>query len=207
MDGIHDLGGKHGHGPVVDMLPSDASEPEYVAFSEHWHAVVFSIINTLHRTGIAPNVDYFRHAVERIEPVNYLHDGYYGRWLGAAETILVEAGKLTQQDVSSRAHALGADPADPVAARPEKRADFAPDSRQARSARELARPPLFKLGDWVVTQAAAVAGHTRLPAYARGVRGCVVATHGGWVYPDHNAHGLGEDPQHLYTIQFAGTDL
>ena len=50
-------------------------------------------------------------------------------------------------------------------------------------------------------------GHTRLPAYARGRRGRIVALHGGWVFPDTNAHGRGETPQHLYTVAFDGAEL
>ncbi len=59
----------------------------------------------------------------------------------------------------------------------------------------------------VRTRDRGVHGHTRLPAYARGRRGTVVSLHGGWVYPDTNAHGRGENPQHLYTVAFDGAEL
>ena len=52
-----------------------------------------------------------------------------------------------------------------------------------------------------------VDGHTRLPAYARGRSGTIVECHRGWVYPDSNAHGRGEDPQYLYTVAFDGQEL
>ena len=71
----------------------------------------------------------------------------------------------------------------------------------------MARPPTFALGARVRTHATKGAGHTRLPAYARGRVGTVVAQHGGWVLPDTNAHGLGECPEHLYTVEFAGEVL
>ncbi|MFU8813937.1 MAG: SH3-like domain-containing protein, partial [Pseudomonadales bacterium] len=45
------------------------------------------------------------------------------------------------------------------------------------------------------------------PAYARSKRGVVDAAHGGWVFPDSNAHGQGENPQHLYTVVFTGEEL
>ena len=51
------------------------------------------------------------------------------------------------------------------------------------------------------------AGHTRLPGYARGCTGTVTALHGSHVFPDTNAHGEGEQPQPLYTVRFAATDL
>ena len=50
-------------------------------------------------------------------------------------------------------------------------------------------------------------GHTRLPAYARGKTGIIILHHDGWVYPDSNAHGGGENPQHLYTVQFTADEL
>ena len=73
--------------------------------------------------------------------------------------------------------------------------------------RPLSTAPSFGVGDAVVTQGAPCAGHTRLPAYARGKRGEVIAWHGGWIFPDANAHGEGERPTHLYTIRFPGQAL
>jgi hypothetical protein len=50
-------------------------------------------------------------------------------------------------------------------------------------------------------------GHTRLPRYARGRIGEVIAVHGTHVFPDSNAHGKGEDPQWLYTVRFGAREL
>ena len=47
-------------------------------------------------------------------------------------------------------------------------------------------------------------GHTRLPRYARGKIGVVEAVHEGFVFPDSNAHGEGENPQRVYTVVFDG---
>lgn len=205
MDGIHDLGGKQGHGNIEQ-------ETDQLAFHERWQGAVFTIINTLIGNGTAHNVDHFRHAVERIDPVSYLQDGYYGRWLGAAETLLVEAGQLSQDEITARAIAHGAGPRDRIAARPapvgKAPAVSEEPARDASTAqRPLDQPARFVLGQRVRSSATGVAGHTRLPAYARGVVGEIVACHGGWVYPDSNAHDLGEQPQHLYTVAFAGESL
>jgi len=204
MDGIHDLGGKYGFGAI--NIEADAQ-----AFPEHWQGAVFTIINSLFVNGVAHNADHFRHAIERIDPISYLNDGYYGRWLGGAETMLVEAGRLSQAEITARATALGAPPEARVAARPEPRPDqfaAAPDTQSAPDAqRELSAAPLFQVGQTVRTVTTPVSGHTRLPAYARGALGKVVAWHGGWVYPDTNAHGQGEQPQHLYTVAFSGEVL
>jgi nitrile hydratase subunit beta len=49
--------------------------------------------------------------------------------------------------------------------------------------------------------------HTRLPAYARARSGVVERLHGAHVFADSNAQGLGEQPQWLYTVAFAGPQL
>ena len=41
----------------------------------------------------------------------------------------------------------------------------------------------------------------------RGHIGTVTQPHGCHVFPDANAHGLGEDPQWLYTVSFDGREL
>ena len=50
-------------------------------------------------------------------------------------------------------------------------------------------------------------GHTRLPGYAMGREGIIFAYRGVHVFPDKNAHGFGEDPQPLYTVEFLSHDL
>ena len=211
MDGIHDLGGKHGYGAVVSQNQKKENQ-EYkdeVAFSQRWQAAVFAMLRAIGAADITQNTDQFRHAVERITPSCYLTDGYYGRWLGAIETLLVEAGELTQAQISARVEALGYAVTAPIAARPSPTPDqfLDPLQRQSTAARSTNTTPLFQVGDQVVTSSSASLGHTRLPAYARGVKGVVVSWHNSWVFPDTNAHGQGEQPQHLYTVEFDGVSL
>lgn len=123
------------------------------------------------------SVDALRAALERLDPVTYLTAGYYGRWRRALEALVG-----------------GADAAPHVPGLPTAR-------------RTLDRPPRFAPGDVVRTRAVPSAGHTRLPRYARGHRGTVTAWHGAWVYPPSNAHGRGDDPQHVYTVRFDGRAL
>ena len=103
--------------------------------------------------------------------------------------------------------ALGGDPDDPVAARPRRQPDQVPAASQIGAGRQLDSEPLFSVGQAVRTQARTTSGHTRLPAYARGRNGVIVALQGGWVYPDTNAHGRGENPEHLYCVRFEGAEL
>ncbi len=69
-----------------------------------------------------------------------------------------------------------------------------------------AAPP-FKVGERVRARVFHPAGHTRLPRYARGKTGVVEMVHGVFVFPDTSAHGLGEDPQWLFTVRFSGAEL
>jgi nitrile hydratase len=78
---------------------------------------------------------------------------------------------------------------------------------EATFRRAVSVPPRFRPDDPVVTRNIHPAGHTRLPRYARGRRGVVVSARGAWVFPDANAHGLGEAPQHLYSVRFDGSEL
>lgn len=201
MDGVHDLGGKEGCA-ALDY------DPEVPVFAARWEASVFAMTGSLGAFGITKNTDQFRHAVERIEPAAYLTHGYYGRWLGGLENLLVEAGVITQDELSARAQQLGAGSHDLIAARPSASAPSVPDSTDPFSnVRETTQKPKFAAGDRVRTQRFGVPGHTRLPAYARGAIGEIIALHGAWVFPDTNAAGAGEQPTHLYTVCFAAQDL
>lgn len=204
MDGIHDLGGRQGFGPV-DL------EEEEAALAERWQGFVFALTGAMARAGVMDNTDHFRHAVERIKPAAYLTDSYYGRWLGGAETLLIEAGVISAEELDARVLAGGAQAA-PSAAQPRPEPDhFPPRNPQvkppATAQREPNAPSKFSQGDRVRTRRSGSRGHTRLPAYARGCVGSVVATHGNWVLPDSNAHALGEKPEPLYTVLFQSSEL
>jgi len=201
VDGIHDLGGKHGLGPVL----VEKDEP---AFHCHWEAAIFTMANAGAEAGAWNNTDRFRHAIERIEPAAYLIHGYYGRWLGGIENMLVEAGIVSRELIDTRTVELGGSKLDLVASRPNPSPDPMGENPVAPvAARSVDRKARLTVGDIVRTSNEVKSGHTRLPAYARGKTGRVILVHDAWVYPDSNAHGRGEDPQYLYTVQFTGTEL
>ena len=126
MDGIHDLGGMHGFGPVR----VERDEP---VFHARWEGRVYALTGA---TGgsFAPNIDKFRHAIERMDPVEYLSAGYYGRWLRAIETRLVEAGELAPGAVDRLARELARKTAR------ERRQPAAANLRQAQRSRRRRRP-------------------------------------------------------------------
>ncbi len=200
MDSVHDLGGRQGFGPVE----REENEP---VFHGRWEAAVYTITNQMMRQGVISNVDQFRHGIERIDPVAYLTHGYYGRWLGGVENLLTEAGVVNAEMMAEAVAARGGDRSDLVAARPSSQPDQVPPPEKAGAGREVAAAPRFSVGELVRTAAAPVSCHTRLPAYARGRIGTIVRQQGGWVFPDTNAHGKGEQPQHLYCVRFTGDEL
>ena len=200
MDGIHDFGGKQGFGAVC-------REPNEPVFHARWEARVLGM-TLICPSAANPNIDHFRHAIERIDPVAYLTHGYYGRWLGGLETRLIEAGIIDGATITRRSIELGASANDLIAARPvtdPDRVGYRPAG--AGNQRMVTASPRLDVGSRVRTEAHGVPGHTRLPAYARDRLGTITAWRGGWVLPDSNAHGRGEDPQHLYTVAFAGEEL
>lgn len=73
--------------------------------------------------------------------------------------------------------------------------------------RDVDATPAFKPGDEVRAKNIHPLTHTRLPRYARGKTGRVVAHRGAFVLPDANALQEGESPQHLYCVCFSATEL
>ena len=185
------MGGMHGFGRV----PVEPNEP---LFHAPWESRVLGMVFQVVGAGWS-NVDAFRHAIERLEPRTYLGAGYYGRWLRALETLLVEAGLLGRGELDGRLAGASA-PTAPASATPRY-------GHFAGVVRPLDAPPRFAVGDDVVARNIHPAGHTRLPRYVRGKRGIVHRVHPACVFPDTHAHGLGEQPQYVYSVRFTGLEL
>ena len=196
MNGIHDMGGMHGMGPVV----AETHEP---VFHARWEGRLFA----LRRAAGAWrrwNIDAMRHAVERVPPVPHLAASYYARQYLGFVTILVERGLVTGSEIESGRAA----PGEPRLV-PPLRADHVPAmvASGAPTRRAVDAAPAFAIGQTVCARELHPQGHTRLPRYARGRAGTVVRDHGVFVLPDTNAHFLGEQPQHLYQVRFAAREL
>jgi len=195
MDGIHDLGGKQGFGPI-DVGEKD--EPFHAA----WEARLLGIVRAM--TRVAPwSIDWFRYVRELIDPVDYLTRPYYDQWLQTYAAMMVNSGVATVDELASGKSAA----AIPDLAPPTPPSAVAAAIRNTtRFDRELLAPPRFAVGDAVRARPHTSAGHTRLPQYARGCRGTVTAFHGAHVLPDVSA--LGEErAEPLYTVAFAAAEL
>ena len=201
MDGVHDVGGMHGFGPVE----REQDEP---VFHGPWEAAVVAMMRAGGRHGIY-NIDEFRHGIERMDPAHYLASSYYEHWLDGITRIFLEKGVVGAEELATRTEFFRARPEAPAAAAlsgalPPR----VPHVEWLQSTvREGQGTPRFVPGDAVVTRNFHPAGHTRLPRYARGKRGVIHAVHGVHVFPDTNAHGLGEAPQPLYSVRFEAREL
>ncbi|MEA2639410.1 MAG: nitrile hydratase subunit beta [Chloroflexota bacterium] len=203
MDGVHDMGGMHGFGPVQH----EANEP---VFHEPWEGRLYGM-NAAITPPLFPNIDASRHSLEVLPPAEYLAASYYERWLMRAERRLVELGHISQQELAERVAFYRATPDAPVPDRANAASLERARSRFSRPSAPLHRPdgapPHFKVGDAVRTKNMHPRGHTRLPGYARGKRGTVARVHGSHDFPDTLAHGLGAQPQGLYSICFEAQEL
>ena len=197
MDGIHDMGGMQGWGSV-------AIDPDEPVFRERWHGRAFAM-GAMSMGLSGTNLDAFRHGLERLHPNDYLGDGYYGRWLACAETLLTDSGVLAPGAVEARARRLmGEEVTEPADVEVNKPVF---ERGGPGSLRPIDDPPAFSSGDRVRARDMRTDGHTRLPGYVRGRTGTVHALRPSALLPDTNAHFAGENPQHVYTVEFDSTEL
>jgi len=200
MDGIHDLGGMHGFGPVE----REENEPPFHA---PWEAAVVAMMRASRAGGVF-NIDEFRHSIERMAPAEYLRSTYYERWLDGITRLLVEKGVVSTAELAARTESFLAPPATASSTvRPASAPAGGGSPADLSFFREPSTPPRFAVGEAVVTRHVHRTGHTRLPRYARGKRGEIAAHRGGHVFPDTNAHGRGEQPQHVYGVRFDAREL
>jgi nitrile hydratase len=198
VDTIADMGGMQGFGPV-QLTPPD--EPP---FHEDWERKAFAMALLSMRTS-GTNLDSFRHALNRQHPLDYLLEGYYGRWLKCAENLLTDSAIIAPGAVEARARKLaGEEVEEPPVPEPNK-PDYKPTA--AGSIRQIEDPPKFSVGDRVRAKDIHPLGHTRLARYVRGRVGVIQLLQPAQVFPDTNAHFLGEHAQHVYNVAFGSDEL
>ena len=82
MNGIHDMGGLDGMGPVV----REDKEP---VFHKPWEGRVYGLRRSIGRWGRGRNWGSFRFALESLPPADYLRMSYYERWFTAHVNLLL----------------------------------------------------------------------------------------------------------------------
>lgn len=196
MNGPHDLGGQMGFGPVAP----ESGEP---IFHADWEKRALGVTLTAGAMG-AWTIDESRHARESLHPADYYGSTYYEIWIKALEVLLQRHGFVSVCDLRA------GEAVDPSAM--PKRVLKAENvaavlAKGGPCDRPVETPPRFKAGDRVRTKNFHPTGHTRLPRYARGKQGVIEAVREGYVFPDSNAHGKGEQPQWVYTVVFDGPEI
>jgi nitrile hydratase len=198
MDNIADMGGTLGWGHV---RPPTGDEP---VFREPWQSRAFALTLLSIRVS-GQNIDAFRYAQERLDRAAYLDDGYFGRWLNAAEMMLTDSAILAPGAIDARARNLrGEDAPEPAIPEPA-RPGYVPAGRG--SLRTVENAPAFAVGERVRAKDMSPPGHTRLPRYVRGHTGVVERIQPAAVLPDTNAQFEGENAQYVYSVRFGSGEL
>jgi nitrile hydratase subunit beta len=195
MNGIHDMGGMQDMGPIR----YEKNEP---VFHMPWEGRSFALNLAASAWG-KWNIDARRHQIELIPPADYLRMSYYERWTERLLKLLVKTGLVTREEIESGKPTPGSPKATPPLT-VDKVAVF---GSGGIASRKVPVTPRFKVGERVRARNINPTGHTRLPRYARGKLGTIHVDHGVYVFPDTNAHFLGEKPQHVYSVRFAAREL
>jgi len=196
MNGVHDMGGQQGMGPVV----FEKDEP---VFHASWEARIYAL-NRAMRAWRKWSLDTDRHALELLSPVDYLRMSYYERWVYRLEAQVVQYRLVSREEIESGQPAPGSTKASPslTLATSDRWLD-----RGIASSDDPGVRPSFKVSQRVRARNINPTGHTRLPRYARGKTGVIVRDHGVYLFPDSNAHFEGEKRQHVYSVRFAAREL
>ena len=194
MNGIHDMGGMQDMGPVRP----EKNEP---VFHAEWERRVFAMDEAI-------DGDWSRGAgryqKELIPPAEYLRMSYYERWLRGLSELLVKSGIVTQSEletgIAEGGNTKGRKVLRAAEVRPRIAAGFPSTSKMPAVAK-------FHVGERVRARNINPGAHTRLPRYARDKLGTIERDHGVFVFNDSEAQGLGDKPQHLYSVRFAAREL
>ncbi|MEE9277097.1 MAG: nitrile hydratase subunit beta [Dehalococcoidia bacterium] len=202
MNGVHDMGGMHGFGPV------EREEDEPV-FHAPWEGTIVAAQVAAMSKGIY-NIDEFRHARERMAPAAYLAASYYEAWVDTMSRLLVEKGFVTQEQLEERTAFFHENPDAAAETAFSGEAADAPEPTWFPPydyRREEQAPPRFQAGDSVRTRNFQPQGHTRLARTFRDKTGVIDRYYGVFVFPDTHALGQGEQPQPLYSVRFEAEEL
>jgi nitrile hydratase subunit beta len=199
MNGIHDMGGMHGFGPVL----REEHEP---VFHQPWEGRVFA----MQRATPVPIPGGSRHNIEQMDPIHYLTSSYYEKWLHARLKGLLDAGVLTAAELEARMAYYRDNPQAPV----PRRADPALVQRVLQGLRTHRSPfrdlpiePKYQVGAAVRVRNMHPPGHTRLPRYVRGKCGTVTRFYGICDLQDTMPLGVEPPAEPVYVVRFAAQEL
>ncbi len=200
MDGIHDMGGMHGFGPII----LEENEP---LFHHEWEKRVLGM-------GVAipvPVPGGSRNNIENMDPAHYLASTYYEKWLHSRIRGLIDAGAMTSDELETRVALFREKPdaETPVHPNPDGvRAKFARRRPASSTPSRVDVLPQFQGGDRVRARNIHPEGHTRLPRYVRGKTGTITRYYGIHSLQDAELPGgCVRREQPLYAVRFESRDL
>ena len=206
MNSLHDVGGIDGFGPVA----WEKNEP---VFHEPWEAHMRAVDALMTKKLRAYCVDETRHRIERINPVYYLGSSYYQIWLLRMESLLMEKGYVTEEEVQAKMRDITPEPPPsplepyrhimPSIASPQRRTVI-PHSGSANKEDAI---PQYAVGDVVRVKDGAPLGHTRVPRYVRGKVGVITNLHGNFILPDQRVADGSMLYQPVYRVCFAAQQV
>jgi|TARA_B110000879_G_C10942935_1_gene420577 nitrile hydratase beta subunit len=198
MDGIHDLGGKEGFGPIE-------VDEEHVAFRYIWEGREWA----LSRCARAPHIsiDWWRHCRELIQAEDYLNRPYFDSWAQTDLSTYINADILSIEEIKTGKADNSSTKNLPVPVklsleylRKNHRENAIKFNNPERSESSI------KINQSVLTNRNGHSGHTRLPQYARGRHGVIHKYHGAHIFPDLSAKGI-KTYQNLYSVAFEAAEL
>jgi nitrile hydratase subunit beta len=195
MNGVHDMGGMQGMGPIEH----EKNEPVFHADWERRLVAMSAAVQATGKIGGGPRL-----AGEKVPAADYLRMGYYERWFAGFIERIVGAGLVTRAEVESGRPAQGSAKVVPALSAAEA-ADYPLKTPLVR--RNVPISARFQTGQRVRARNINPVTHTRLPRYARGKSGTIERDHGVFAFPDTVVAGLGEKPQHVYSVRFAAREL
>ena len=200
MNGVHDLGGMHGFGPV--RAESETTEP---LFHHPWEADVLTSMFGTMRLG-KWSLDEFRFTIEHGPALDYLRRTYYEKWLAALETLVVQLGLLQVLELADRGAVQSPAAVRPTASPPTPSTMAVEDRSWVPSFDLPGTPPRFAPGQAVRARNRHPSGHTRQPRYVRGRAGTIVRHVGAEPLPELAATGVCR-PEHVYLVRFEAAEL
>ncbi|MEW6472401.1 MAG: nitrile hydratase subunit beta [Actinomycetota bacterium] len=203
MNGVHDLGGTEGLGPVAPTR-----EGEEPVFHADWERTVFAMLVPSLLAGI--NLDEFRHGIEKMHPAEYLSSRYYEHWLHTIERNLIDKGVIDAKELEEKARFYRNNPDAPLPNRQDAaQTNLLLDVLRAGASTRMPTDaePRFKPGQTVRVKNHHPSGHTRLARYLRGKQGVVDRVYDSFVFPDTNSKREGEHPQYVYSVRFEAEEV
>jgi nitrile hydratase beta subunit len=199
MDGVHDMGGMHGFGHVVE--PGGE-----LAYHERWEPRVFAIQMLVGVEGLGAGPG-GRPTREEMDPAHYLAASYYERWLYSAEQRLLRRGTIAPGDVEAMMERLEEGEAEPVRHDRAMAERIVAELRTVHPMKAAPSDPRFAPGERVRVKRMHPPGHTRCPRYVRGALGLIEAVRGADRLPDRAVYGEQVTPEPVYSVAFGSQEL